>query len=478
MTLTRTTLAMRLMAFGFRFLFRAFARVRTSGLEGLPQAGPLIVVANHTTLVDPPFVAAWLQPALGRPLQFLAKEQLFASALSPVLRMYGAILVKAGGSDVEAYRAAVTVLRGGGVVSVFPEGTRSLDGVMIEPRAGIALIAARTGAPILPIGISGGHRFLPSGRTLPAFGTRLTMRVGRPVHASTLDPTLDRRAATEAATDEIMRRIAALVDADQRGRFGRSGPRRPDRAHRAELRRGGGARAASAAARTRRSSRSSAPSTSPAARMPATRPPSSARSRSPTAAGAVVGAHPSYPDRESFGRRHLDLEPAALEASLVDQIEAVMAAARSAGVVASTREGPRRALQRGGDRRRPGGADRAGRRHGSRAELLVVGPAWIPAPGRRRRGRLRSMAEGFADRAYEPDGSLRSRTLPGAVHTDPALAARQAVELAATGRYATLCVHGDTPGAPAIAAAVRAALAAAGHDVPGGPRRGHEPRPA
>ena len=217
--LTRTTLVMRLMAVGLRFLFRAFARIRPSGLEDLPQSGPLIVVANHTTLVDPPFVAAWLQPALGRPLQFLAKEQLFTPTLSPILRMYGAIPVKAGGSDVDAYRAAVSVLRGGGVVSVFPEGTRSLDGVMIEPRAGIALIAARTGAPILPVGISGGHRFLPSGRTLPAFGTRLTLRVGRPFTIS-LDPTLDRRAATHAATDEIMSRIAALVDADQRGRFG------------------------------------------------------------------------------------------------------------------------------------------------------------------------------------------------------------------------------------------------------------------
>jgi 1-acyl-sn-glycerol-3-phosphate acyltransferase len=218
-TLTHATLPMRLMAFVFRFIFRAFARVHTSGLDDLPQTGPLIVVANHTTLLDPPFVAAWLQPALGRPLQFLAKEQLFTPLLSPILRMYGAILVKAGGSDVEAYRAAVTVLRGGGVVSVFPEGTRSLDGVMIEPRAGIALIAARTGAPILPVGISGGHRFLPSGQTLPAFGTRLTLRVGRPFMIA-LDPTLERRAATHAATDEIMRRIAALVDEDQRGRFG------------------------------------------------------------------------------------------------------------------------------------------------------------------------------------------------------------------------------------------------------------------
>jgi len=218
-TLTRTTLGMRLMALGFRFLFRAVARVRTSGLPNLPQTGPLIVVANHTTLADPPFVAAWLQPALGRPIQFLAKEQLFTPLLRPILRMYGAIIVRAGGSDVEAYRAAVSVLRGGGVVAIFPEGTRSLDGVMREPHAGVALIAIRSGAPILPLGISGGHRLLRAGHTLPAFGARLTLRAGRPFSLA-LDPTLDRRPAIHAARDEIMERIAALVDPDQRGRFG------------------------------------------------------------------------------------------------------------------------------------------------------------------------------------------------------------------------------------------------------------------
>jgi 1-acyl-sn-glycerol-3-phosphate acyltransferase len=224
-TLTRTTLGMRLTAGIFRFLFRAFARMRVHGLDDLPQSGPLILVANHTTLADPPMVAAWLQPALGRPLQFMAKEQLFAFPLAPILRMFGAILVKAGGSDVEAYRAAVTVLRGGGVVAIFPEGTRSLDGAMREPHAGVALLAARSGAAILPVGISGGHRFLPPGRSLPVYGSRLTIRVGRPF-AVDLDPTLDRRAATRAATDEIMSRIAALVDADQRGRFGDPAPSR------------------------------------------------------------------------------------------------------------------------------------------------------------------------------------------------------------------------------------------------------------
>jgi 5-oxoprolinase (ATP-hydrolysing) subunit A len=184
-------------------------------------------------------------------------------------------------------------------------------------------------------------------------------------------------------------------------------------------------------------------------------------------AGAVVGAHPSYPDLAGFGRRHVQMTPAALEESLVEQVEAVGAVARELGSVL-------RHVKIHGALYNEAAIDVAlaevvvraiARCEGS---IIVVGP-----PGSRLlevagSSGLPTMAEGFADRAYEPDGSLRSRTLPGAVHTDPDVAARQAVELAAAGQVATICIHGDTPGAPAIAAAVRAALAAAGHDVPGG----------
>jgi 1-acyl-sn-glycerol-3-phosphate acyltransferase len=217
--LLRTTLFMRLVAAGFRLAFRVLTRMHVEGLGHAPRSGPLLVVANHTSAADPPLVAAWLQPALGRPIQFMAKEQLFASALRPLLRIFGAVRVRAGGSDAEAYRAGLTVMRGGGVLGLFPEGTRSPDGVIAEPHAGAALLAARSGVAVLPVGISGGQRLLPTGVTLPRFGTHLTLRIGEPF-TITLDPALERRAATEAAADAIMRRIAALVDPDQRGRFG------------------------------------------------------------------------------------------------------------------------------------------------------------------------------------------------------------------------------------------------------------------
>lgn len=185
------------------------------------------------------------------------------------------------------------------------------------------------------------------------------------------------------------------------------------------------------------------------------------------AAGAAVGAHPGYPDRDGFGRRHLDMEPGLLEASIIAQIELVAGCAHEAGV-------PLRHVKAHGALYNEAASDpalagivvRAVARVSS--AFVVVGPPGSAILAAATSTGLRVMAEGFADRAYEPDGTLRSRALPGAVHTDPTVAAAQAVRLASTGRFETLCIHGDTPGAPAIAAAVRAALIEAGHEVPGG----------
>ena len=181
-------------------------------------------------------------------------------------------------------------------------------------------------------------------------------------------------------------------------------------------------------------------------------------------AGVAVGAHPGYPDREGFGRRDLAMSAGELEAAVLYQVAAL------AGMVAAAGGTLRHVKAHGAlynrAARDPSVADpiaRAVRRVST--DLILVGP---PDSALLRAGAgagLTVAAEGFADRAYEPDGTLRSRRLPGAVHTDPAIAAAQAVALAADGRYATLCVHGDTPGAPAIARAVRAALEAAGHRV-------------
>jgi 1-acyl-sn-glycerol-3-phosphate acyltransferase len=203
-----------------RLLVRVLAlgRVRIEGLEHVPRGGPLLVVANHISNLDPPFVGGWLAPVLRTRPRFLAKDALFVGPVGWFLRQNGVIPVRAGGSDIEAYRAARAVLDAGGVVAILPEGTRSHVGVLGEPRPGVALLATRSGVPVLPVGVSNTDHLLRRGSALPRFGTPVTLRIGPPF-TLTLDPARRRREAIGAAGDEMMRQIAALLDERHRGRF-------------------------------------------------------------------------------------------------------------------------------------------------------------------------------------------------------------------------------------------------------------------
>jgi len=165
----------------------------------------------------------------------------------------------------------------------------------------------------------------------------------------------------------------------------------------------------------------------------------------------AVGAHPSYPDRDHFGRLEMPLTPDEIAAAVHAQTAAL---GRIAGKLAHLK--PHGALYNVAARdARVARAIALGAARWSR-ELVLVGLAGSLMLDVWREMGFRAAAEGFADRRYELDGSLRSRKLPGALITDPEEAARQAVSLA--GRVDTICVHGDTPGAPAILAAVSAAL--------------------
>jgi 1-acyl-sn-glycerol-3-phosphate acyltransferase len=199
-----------------RFGLHSIARVRVDGLEHLPTTGPLIVAANHMSNADPPFIGGWLSPALERRPTFLAKESLFKGPLGILIRSLGAEPVKAGGSDIGAYRTAKRILDQGGVLAILPEGTRAFDGVMGQPKPGVSLLATRTGTPVLPVGVSGTSTLIGREQTLPKIGTRITLRVGQPFHLS-IPAGVDRRAALADADVELMRRIATLVEPEHRG---------------------------------------------------------------------------------------------------------------------------------------------------------------------------------------------------------------------------------------------------------------------
>ena len=216
----------QLLTFGGRIFSRAMTRVSVEGaLDELPQTGPLIIASNHASNFDVPVIGSFLIPRLGRRIHWLGKKELFDWPIIGWLAANGGVHpVDRGAADVEAFRLAQRILDEGHVLFVFPEGTRSPDGSLQEARDGVALLALRTGAPIVPLGISGSHRVWPKGQRLPHPGGRVTVRVGSPFRPTDeLPPDTSRSAAKGMTTALIMRRIAALLPAGQRGIHGAAG---------------------------------------------------------------------------------------------------------------------------------------------------------------------------------------------------------------------------------------------------------------
>ena len=207
-------------AFGARTLARAVTRVRVEGdLDGIPRTGPVILAANHISNGDAVIIGAWLTKSLGRRIHWLGKKEMFDWPIVGWMARNGGVHpVDRGAADVEAFRTAERVLAQGHVLMVFPEGTRSPTGELQQPKDGLAMLALRSGAPIVPIGIANTDRVWPKGKLLPRPGGHATMRVGRPFRlVDELPDGLNRKAAKAAATDLIMRKIAAELPERHRG---------------------------------------------------------------------------------------------------------------------------------------------------------------------------------------------------------------------------------------------------------------------
>ena len=176
--------------------------------------------------------------------------------------------------------------------------------------------------------------------------------------------------------------------------------------------------------------------------------------------GAVIGAHPSYADRANFGRRARAQDVGAACAAIRTQLDALRAIAHRLGArVAHVK--PHGALYNDAAEDPVLAHAIARAVKAEDTSLVLVGLAGGELVKAGVAEGLRVAAEGFCDRAYEPDGRLRSRSLAGAVISDPHDAARQAVTLALRGDLQTLCIHGDEPTAVDVAKAVREALARA-----------------
>ena len=233
------TLTFRLVNAGVRVLM-AIGRVRLEieGLDLLPDRPGIILASNHLSFADPVLLAMAVHRAIGRRVRHMAKAEAVAVPVFGVLlRDYGGFAVRRGRPDREAFRMARDVLAGGDWLGLAPEGTRSRSGVLGEPKPGVALLAVRSGAEIVPVAVWGTENLWPVGALLPRPGKTVHIRFGSPyrIAAGTDGPASggadasdapqrrtpgNRHGALETASEDLMRRIAALLPESYRGRFG------------------------------------------------------------------------------------------------------------------------------------------------------------------------------------------------------------------------------------------------------------------
>ena len=192
-------------------------RWQVKGRENLPRQGPLLVVANHIQLPDVPLLGV----SLDRRLIFLAKENLFRyPILSYAVRLFGAIRVRRGKPVRTALREAERVLAEGLALVMFPEGTRSKNAQLRPAFPGAALIAQRSGAPILPVAITGTERI--KGITWFLRRPQITVNIGHPFRLPPMNGKLTKTELVEL-TNLIMARIGELLPVEYRGHYAGQG---------------------------------------------------------------------------------------------------------------------------------------------------------------------------------------------------------------------------------------------------------------
>lgn len=188
-----------------------YFRYRRYGYENVPQAGSFILATNHASHLDPPLAGIGIMP---RVVRYMARDSLakppFMSWLLPKLLC---VLIDRDKGDVAALRAGIKVLREDGVLGVFPEGTRTLDGELQPAKKGIGFLVAKARVPVLPCYLDGTFLALPRGRKWPR-PARVRAFYGPPITPEEIQNIMALDDPYEKVSTLIMQRIAALRPRD------------------------------------------------------------------------------------------------------------------------------------------------------------------------------------------------------------------------------------------------------------------------
>ena len=179
----------------FRFIFRG----NLIGIENIPKSKSFIIVSNHGSLLDPPF----LGHALGLRVSFMAKSELFRiPILSQIIIACGAYPVRRGMTDKNSLKTAIEKLNDQKVIGIFIDGSRQQNGRVNNPKKGAALISAKTEKILLPIAIINSHRLVKFKFFLPIFN-RVTIKIGKPINSPKTTSKSDLIKVSEIAKERI-----------------------------------------------------------------------------------------------------------------------------------------------------------------------------------------------------------------------------------------------------------------------------------
>ncbi len=196
-----------------RPVFNLLVHVELDGLDNIPATGPAILMINHVAFLDPVMLIAHVR----RRIVPMSKiENLRLPGVNVLIRVWGAINVRRGEVDRAALRQAIEALHGGHLLLMAPEGTRSKSGELQEPHDGIAYVATRTGAMVIPVGIVGTPDIAKNAKRLRRTDVHVTF--GRPFYFDTAGARVGREALSQM-TREAMYQLAAVLPPRQRGRF-------------------------------------------------------------------------------------------------------------------------------------------------------------------------------------------------------------------------------------------------------------------
>lgn len=185
-----------------KFIF-IFLGLKSEGIHNLPEKGPVIIASNHVSNWDPVIVGI----SFKRPIYFMAKAELFSNKiLGNVLKALHAFPVKRGQADRKALRYALEILEQGKVLGIFPEGARKKVVPDAQVQGGVAFIALKSGAPVVPVACIGTDRGFPLGWTKP-----LVVRVGEPINLEKYAGQKLSSSTLEQVSKEIMNEINTLL---------------------------------------------------------------------------------------------------------------------------------------------------------------------------------------------------------------------------------------------------------------------------